>query len=69
MTPDNNFSEFLHSGFECGLIYALRYIEEEACIFQFNTDDINQLARHLEEKKPWKTATEWEEHILNHISA
>jgi hypothetical protein len=68
MTPDNNFSEFIHNGFECGLIYILRYLEEEACMLQFDTDDISHLASHLAEKKPWKTAPEWEEFINNHIS-
>ena len=68
MTPDYNFAAFIHEGFECGLVYALRYLEEEGMV-QLSTDDIAQLAFHLESKKPWMSSNEWNELILNTISA
>ena len=67
MVPFDSFNVAVHTGFECGLIYILRYLEEEACMLQFDTDNIAHLASHLAEKKPWKTAPEWEEFINNNL--
>lgn len=67
MKEDYNFGAFIHEGFECGLLYTLRYLEE-AGMLELNADDIARLASHLESKKPWNTAQEWNDFILNNIS-
>ena len=64
LEPDYTINDAFHDGFECGLAYALRYLEEIRKL-HMDTDDIAWLAMHLESKKPWKADTEWEAIILN----
>lgn len=47
-----------HEGFECGVVYILRYLKESGIE---NVSDLNpvDLACHLDARKPWKTAEEW----------
>lgn len=53
-----------HEGFECGVVYILRYLKESGIK---NISDLNavDLACHLEVRKPWKTAEEWYEVVRN----
>jgi nitrogenase molybdenum-iron protein alpha/beta subunit len=67
MTPDYTINDAFHDGFECGLLYILRYLEDDPDK-RLTANDIAHLVIHLEEKKPWKSHTEWEEFILNNIS-
>ena len=67
MVPDYSINDAFHDGFECGLLYILRYAEEVSNN-RLSTNDIKKLIIHLEEKKPWKSHAEWETLILNHIS-
>jgi hypothetical protein len=60
MQQDYTINDAWHDGFECGLLYILRYIEEEYGQV-LSTDDIARLAAHLESKKVWKTGDEWEQ--------
>ena len=53
MCSDYTINDAYHDGFECGVVYILRYLKEVG-----NLDDMD-LACHLESKKPWKTAEEW----------
>ena len=64
MVPFDNFNGILHKGFESGLLYILRYAEEEYSQL-LNDDDIMRLSCHLAEKKPWKTEAEWKEFLSN----
>lgn len=65
MNPDYTINDAHHDGFECGLVYILRYAAEG--YYQLLSDyDTTHLAAHLAEKKPWKSAAEWEE-LLNSI--
>lgn len=66
MVPDYTINDAFHDGFECGLLYILRYAEEQGSL-QLSIDDVKQLTGHLTEKKPWKTAPEWETLILNNL--
>lgn len=66
MVPFDNFSAILHNGFECGLVYILRYAEEDYNQL-LSDDDVARLTNHLAEKKPWKTEAEWKEFILNNL--
>lgn len=66
MQRDYTINDAFHDGFECGLLYILRYIEEsDTC--RITTNELARLIVHLEEKKPWKSDKEWEELILNHL--
>lgn len=67
MVPDYNINDAFKDGFECGLLYILRYAAEDYDQL-LSDDDMARLTAHLAEKKPWKTAAEWEEFILNNIS-
>ena len=67
MQQDYTINDAHRDGFECGLLYALRYLVEEE-LTELDTDNIAHLARHLESMKCWKSAEEWEELILNNIS-
>ena len=64
MQQDYTINDAFKDGFECGLVYILRYLEEEDFL-QLDADNMAHLARHLEYKKPWKSNTEWETLILN----
>ena len=66
MVPDCTINDAFHNGFECGLLYILRYAEEQEKL-AMGIDDVSQLARHLAEKKPWKTNPEWESLILSNL--
>lgn len=67
MSPDYTINDAFHDGFECGLLYILRFMEENS-ERRITTNDVSKLIVHLEEKKPWKSHTEWEAFILSHIS-
>lgn len=59
MTPDYTINDAFKDGFECGILYMLRYIEEVQPQ-RLTKDDVANLANHLEERKPWKSTDEWE---------
>lgn len=65
MVPDYTINDAHHDGFECGLLYILRYAAENYNQL-LSDDDMVHLTAHLAEKKPWKTADEWEE-LINSI--
>lgn len=58
MQPDYTINDACHDGFECGLIYILRYCRENGIRDLVDLDKA-KLAEHLESKKPWRTAEEW----------
>lgn len=58
MVPDYTINDAVKDGFECGILYMLRYINECTNI-DIPKDDISYLADHLAKKKPWKTRDEW----------
>ena len=62
MLSDYTINDAYHDGFECGLLYIFRYAEEEYNQL-LSDDDTRRLVQHLAEKKPWKSAAEWEELI------
>lgn len=66
MVPFDSFNAVRHDAFECGLLYILRYAEEEYNQL-LSDDDVLHLSCHLAEKKPWKTEAEWKEFILNNL--
>ena len=66
MQQDYTINDAFKGGFECGLLYILRYAEEEYSQLM-SDDDVAHLASHLAEKKPWKTEAEWKEFILNNL--
>lgn len=66
MAPDYTINDAHHDGFECGLLYILRYVEEEYDQV-LSTDDVARLAAHLESKKKWKSGAEWEELIYGYL--
>lgn len=66
MVPFDSFNVARHDAFECGLLYILRYAEEEYDQL-LSDDDVLHLSNHLAEKKPWKTEAEWKEFILNNL--
>jgi hypothetical protein len=68
MQQDYTINDAHHDGFECGLLYMLRYNDEElaSCL---TDEELELLAAHLAKKKPWKTAEEWEAFIINNIFA
>lgn len=67
MTPDYTINDAFKDGFECGLLYVLRYAKEVSKQ-HIDTNDIAQLVIHLEQKKPWKSDEEWEALILNNLN-
>ena len=62
MTPDYTINDAHKDGFECGLLYILRYTVEVEDI-EIRDSLISRLTEHLAEKKPWKTRYEWEQLI------
>lgn len=66
MKEDYNFAAFIHEGFEQGLLYVLRYVEEEYDQV-LSVEDITRLAAHLESKKKWNNASEWEQLIHGYL--
>ena len=66
MKEDYNFGAFIHQGFECGLLYILRYAAEEYNQL-LSDDDMARLTAHLAEKKPWNSAAEWEDLINSNL--
>ena len=67
MRQDYTISDAFHDGFECGLLYILRYVEENY-EQHITANDIARLIVHLEQKKPWKSHSEWEETILKNLN-
>lgn len=67
MFSDYTINDAFHDGFECGLLYILRYIEEDYDR-HITANEVARLIIHLEEKKPWRSHAEWEELILNNIN-
>ncbi len=63
MQQDYTINDAHHDGFECGLLYILRYLVEEE-LTELDADNIAHLASHLESMKCWKSTEEWEELIL-----
>lgn len=66
MHSDYTINDAFHDGFECGLLYILRFMEENS-ERRITANDIAKLVIHLEEKKPWKSQAEWEETILKNL--
>ena len=64
MTPDYTINDAFKDGFECGILYMLRYIEEVQPQ-RLTTDDIVHLASHLESKKSWKTSDQWKTTLMS----
>lgn len=60
MSPDYTINDAFCDGFECGIEYLIRYIDEETFLY-INNEEVIRLAQHLGEKKKWKTAEEWEQ--------
>ena len=59
MTPDYTINDAHRDGFECGLLYILRFELEE--LHRWPSDEeFAAIAEHLAEKKPWKGRDEWE---------
>lgn len=67
MNPDYTINDAFHDGFECGLLYILRYFETNSDR-RITANDVRQLIIHLDKNKPWMTADEWEALILNNLS-
>lgn len=64
MNCEYTINDAYHEGFECGIVYILRYLKESNV--QDLTDlTVYDLACHLEMRKPWKTAEEWVGAIRN----
>ena len=59
MIPDYTINDAHRDGFECGLLYILRYATEVEDI-DIRNSLISRLTEHLAEKKPWKSREEWE---------
>lgn len=66
MQPNYTINDAYHDGFECGLIYALRYFEETSN-HRMDITEIDRLTNHLESMKPWKSEDEWKSLILRNI--
>ena len=63
---DYSITDAHKKGFECGLLYILRYELDE--LWRWPTDEeLDSLANHLAEKKPWKTRDEWEQFIRGNL--
>lgn len=58
MVPDYTINDAFKDGFECGLLYILRYAETEAQC-HISNEDLVRLSEHLETKKSWKSRDEW----------
>lgn len=58
MAPDYTINDAFKDGFECGIMYMLRYIEETQPQ-RLTVEDVNRLATHLAERKRWKDNKEW----------
>lgn len=68
MTPDYTINDAHKDGFECGLLYILRFVEQESGYTTvWYDDDISGLASHLAEKKPWKSRDEWYEFLRRNL--
>lgn len=67
MVPDYTINDAFKDGFECGILYMLRYIEEVQPQ-RLTTDDIASLANHLEEKKQWKTSDQWKTLLMSNAN-
>jgi hypothetical protein len=67
MQQDYTINDAHHDGFECGMLYILRYAAEDYDQL-LSDDDVKHLVVHLAQKKPWKTTDEWEELILNNLN-
>lgn len=63
MHSDYTVNDAYHDGFECGVVYILRYLKEAGVEKIAELNDVD-LACHLEIRKPWKTAEEWWETIV-----
>lgn len=64
MNCEYTINDAYHEGFECGVVYILRFLKESGIARVADLDMID-LACHLELRKPWKTAEEWVESIRN----
>lgn len=64
--PEYTINEAFKDGFECGILYMLRYIEEVQPQ-RLTRDDIRHLADHLEEKKSWKTSDQWKVLLTSNV--
>lgn len=67
MTPDYTINDAFHDGFECGLLYALRYAKD-ATGQHISEEDLDKLAVHLDSKKCWKAYEEWRCWLNQNIS-
>lgn len=68
MTDNYTINDAFHDGFECGLLYALRYAETVGDI-HMTTDDASRLAEHLGAFKSWRTEEEWHTFVLGNINS
>lgn len=62
MYSEYTVNDAYHDGFECGVVYVLRYLKESGIAKVEDLDKID-LSCHLEIRKPWKTAEEWYEMV------
>ena len=63
---DYTINDAHKDGFECGLLYVLRYFHE---VEEIDIKDslILRLAEHLGEKKPWRPEEVWADLIHNNM--
>lgn len=66
MQQDYTINDALHDGFESGLLYVLRYVED-VIGYHFSDTDVARLASHLEARKSWKSDEDWEVLIHKNI--
>lgn len=63
MQNEYSVNSAMQEGFECGVLYALRYYEESVKR-NLSCDSAAAFANHLSHYKRWKTKDEWETFLL-----
>lgn len=58
MNPDYTINDAFKDGFECGLLYILRYAMEVEGV-SLTDMDVLRLADHLAAHKPWRPDEQW----------
>ena len=63
---DYTINDAFKDGFEDGLLYILRYVQE---VEKIDIDDslVLRLAKHLGENKPWRPEEIWASKIHRHV--
>lgn len=67
MNPDYTINDAFQDGFECGLLYVLRYAMEVESVSLTDTD-VLKLADHLAAHKLFKPSEQWAMTIHNEVS-